>query len=80
LTALMQGGGFLIAALAPLATAQLHGSTGSFANGWLMHLGFVAITVALYLRLDPARYAEAMGRSGTSGPGASRATAKPASA
>jgi CP family cyanate transporter-like MFS transporter len=78
LTALMQGGGFLIAALAPLATAQLHALTGSFASGWLMHLGLVAITVVLYLRLDPARYAAAMGLSTSSD--ASRATARPASA
>ena len=67
LAALMQGGGFLIAALAPLATALLHGWTGGFAGGWLLHLGFVAITVALYLRLDPARYAEAIDLAGCSG-------------
>jgi CP family cyanate transporter-like MFS transporter len=56
----MQGGGFLIAALAPLATAWLHQWSGSFAEGWLMHLGLVTITGFLYLRFDPARYAEAM--------------------
>jgi CP family cyanate transporter-like MFS transporter len=67
LAALMQGGGFLIAALAPLATALLHGWTGGFAAGWMLHLGFVAITGALYLRLDPARYAEAMDLAGRGG-------------
>lgn len=60
LAALMQGGGFLIAALGPLAMSVLHGWTGSFASGWMMHLVFVAITFLLYLRLDPARYPQAM--------------------
>ncbi len=60
LTALMQGGGFLIAALAPLATALLHDWSGSFASGWMMHLVCVAITFLLYMRLDPARYGEAI--------------------
>ncbi|MGO4842641.1 hypothetical protein AB4144_61265, partial [Rhizobiaceae sp. 2RAB30] len=43
-----------------LAMALLHGWTGSFASGWVMHLVFIAITFFLYLRLDPARYADAM--------------------
>lgn len=60
LTALMQGGGFLIAALAPLATAWLHQWSGGFAAGWLMHLACIAITAFLYLRFDPAGYARAM--------------------
>lgn len=60
LTALMQGGGFLIASLAPLAVAVLHGWSGSFVAGWTMHLIYIAITLLLYLRLDPARYGEAM--------------------
>lgn len=63
LTALMQGGGFLIAALAPLATALLHDWTGSFASGWMMHLACVATTFALYMRLDPVRYAQVMNLS-----------------
>jgi CP family cyanate transporter-like MFS transporter len=60
LAALMQGGGFLIAALAPLATAGLHNWSGGFASGWVLHLTCVAATLLLYLRLDPAGYAEAM--------------------
>ncbi|MEP9370729.1 cyanate transporter [Mesorhizobium sp. KR1-2] len=67
LAALMQGGGFLIAALAPLATAMLHDWSGSFATGWTMHLACVAITIALYVRLDPARYVQAMEMSGPLG-------------
>lgn len=61
LTALMQGGGFLIAGLAPLAMALLHAWSGRFVEGWLMHVGCVAISAFLYLRFDPARYAAAMG-------------------
>ena len=63
LTALMQGGGFLIAALAPLATALLHDWSGSFVSGWVMHLGCIAVAFSLYMRLDPARYADVMGPS-----------------
>ncbi|MGE0240971.1 MAG: MFS transporter, partial [Parvibaculaceae bacterium] len=60
LAALMQGGGFLIAALAPLIGSVLHGWTGSFAAVWIMHLACVAVSFALYLRLDPRRYAQVM--------------------
>jgi MFS transporter, CP family, cyanate transporter len=60
LAGLMQGGGFLIAALAPLAVALLHGWTGSFAAGWLLHVGCAAATAVVYLGLDPARYAVVM--------------------
>lgn len=74
LTALMQGGGFLLAALAPLAMALLHGWTGSFASGWVMHLVFIAVTFFLYLRLDPVRYADAMAADRT----VERRTAEPA--
>ncbi|WP_274626253.1 cyanate transporter [Arvimicrobium flavum] len=67
LAALMQGGGFVIAATAPLATALLQGWSGSFATGWIMHLAWVAVTVALYMRFDPAGYARVMGVPATSG-------------
>jgi len=60
LAALMQGGGFLIAALPPLALALLQERTGSFAAGWVLHLVCVAVTFVLYLRLNPARYAGAL--------------------
>ena len=35
LSALMQGGGFLLAAVAPWVVAVLHGATGSFVSGWV---------------------------------------------
>ena len=61
LVALMQGGGFLIAALGPFAAAGLHGLTGGFAAGWIMHLGCICIVACLYLRFDPKAYPQAMG-------------------
>lgn len=75
LTALMQGGGFLLAAVAPLAMAMLHNWTGSFASGWVMHLVFIAVTFLLYLRLDPTRYVEAMATDQTASPRAEPARA-----
>lgn len=60
LAALMQGGGFLIAAFAPYAMALLIDWSGAYTDGWKMHLIFVATTFALYLRFDPKRYVEAM--------------------
>lgn len=60
LTAIMQGGGFLIAALGPVATAFLHNLTGSFASGWIMHLFLVASICPLYLSFNPRNYARVM--------------------
>lgn len=60
LSALMQGGGFLLAALPPWIVAILHDLTGSFTVGWLLHLGCVAIVLVLTTRLAPGSYAGAM--------------------
>ena len=60
LAALMQGGGFLIAAVAPYAMAQVIDGNGSYTDGWTMHLIFVAATLTLYIRFDPKRYSEAI--------------------
>ena len=60
LAALMQGGGFLVAAFAPYAMARVIDWSGDYTNGWAMHLIFVAATITLYLRLDPKRYVTAM--------------------
>ncbi|BDB26085.1 cyanate transporter [Cupriavidus sp. P-10] len=59
LSALMQGGGFLLAALAPWLTAMLQAHTGGFAAGWWYHLGCAALVGVLTLRLDPAGYGAA---------------------
>ncbi|MCO4892454.1 cyanate transporter [Cupriavidus sp. WGtm5] len=56
LSAVMQGGGFLLASLAPWITAMLQARTGSFAAGWWYHLACAAVVGLLTMRLDPARY------------------------
>lgn len=56
LAAMMQGGGFLIAALGPVATAFLHNLTGTFASGWIMHLILVTSICPLYLSFNPRHY------------------------
>jgi CP family cyanate transporter-like MFS transporter len=56
LSALMQGGGFLLAAIPPWIVAVLRDATGGFQAGWLMHLACVAIVTVLYVRVAPASY------------------------
>lgn len=60
LSALMQGGGFLIAAIPPWIVALLHDLTGAFLAGWLLHLACVSAAAALTFRLAPQSYARAM--------------------
>jgi CP family cyanate transporter-like MFS transporter len=60
LSALMQGGGFLIAALSPWIVAILHDASGSFVAGWLMHLGCAMTVALLSLRFSPRGYARVM--------------------
>lgn len=60
LSALMQGGGFLLAAAAPWVAARLYDATNSFAAGWIMHLACVTLVFALTVRLAPGRYTAAM--------------------
>lgn len=60
LSALMQGGGFLLAALPPWIVAVLHQLTGDFTAGWMLHLCCVIIVTVLYWRVTPSGYAEAM--------------------
>lgn len=62
LSAMMQGGGFLLASGAPWVLAVLHGLNGSFAAGWLVHLACVLGVLGLSLRLNPARFNAAMGQ------------------
>jgi MFS transporter, CP family, cyanate transporter len=66
LSALMQGGGFLVASIPPWIVAALREATGGFTVGWQLHLACVAVVAVLYRRMDPARYAGAMG--GANGP------------
>ncbi len=60
LSALMQGGGFLMASLPPWIVAALREATGGFTAGWQLHLGCVAVVAVLYGRMHPAGYAQAM--------------------
>lgn len=63
LSALMQGGGFLITALPPWIVAMLHDVTGSFTAGWLLQLACAIVVAGLYWRVDPAGYTIAVNRS-----------------
>lgn len=60
LSALMQGGGFLLAAIPPWIVAVLHDLTGGFVAGWLMHLGFATLVALLVVRFAPEGYARSM--------------------
>lgn len=62
LAAIMQGGGFLLAAVAPWVVALLHDRTGNFTAGWIMHLANVAVVAILTTRFAPGEYARAMSR------------------
>ncbi|MFC3568131.1 MFS transporter [Paracoccus simplex] len=76
LAALMQGGGFLLAALPPWLLAALHDQTGSFAAGWELHLGAVLLVGLLALRLSPQSYRSALGRAAAPAPLPGRAPAE----
>lgn len=60
LTALMQGGGFMIAAVPAWLVAALHDLTGSYVAGWTWHLLCASLVAILALRFAPERYASAM--------------------
>lgn len=55
-SALMQGGGFLLSALPPWIVAFLHDLSGGFRAGWLLHLACVAIVAVLAVWLAPGAY------------------------
>ena len=60
LNALMQGGGFLLAAFAPWLLAQLQQLSGSWTAGWGYHAGVALLVGLLVLRFKPEGYAHAM--------------------
>ena len=62
LNALMQGGGFILAALAPLIMAQLHQISGNWAAGWLYQAGVAALVMLLVSRFNPRHYVQVMAR------------------
>ncbi|WP_284087552.1 cyanate transporter [Acinetobacter nosocomialis] len=56
LSALMQGGGFLLAAIPPWLVAALHDFTGSYKAGWIFHIFSVILVIVLVIRLAPKSY------------------------
>ena len=60
LNALMQGGGFILAALAPLVLAQLLQWSGNWAAGWLYQAGVAALVLTLVSQFNPKNYAKVM--------------------
>lgn len=64
LSAAMQGGGFIIAALVPLLISALHGFVPDFALIWALQSALILIVAVLTLRLDPDRYAQALASHG----------------
>lgn len=60
LSALMQGGGFLLAACPPLIVSSLHDLTGGFSAGWMWQMGCITVAVVLTMRLAPQGYGAAM--------------------
>lgn len=59
LSALMQGGGFIIAAFVPLVAVWLRQDDGSFHYAWAFHAVLVALAMLLFSRLNPRHYAKA---------------------
>lgn len=62
LNSLMQGGGFILAALAPLVMAQLHQISGSWTAGWLYQTVMAALVTLLVAQFNPKHYAQVMKR------------------
>lgn len=60
LSAMMQGGGFLLASLPPWILARLHDAGGGFASGWWLHLAAILVVAVLVARLSPRSYGPAL--------------------
>lgn len=60
LNALMQGGGFILAALAPWIVAQLQQLSGSWTVGWLYQAGIAALVCLMVAQFNPKHYAREM--------------------
>lgn len=58
LSALMQGGGFLIAAIAPWWVAILHDITASYTTAWMLQLFMVIVVTTLVYKFNPRHYAD----------------------
>ncbi|HJD44448.1 MAG TPA: cyanate transporter [Candidatus Paenalcaligenes intestinipullorum] len=60
LSALMQGGGFIITAAGPWVSASLRELSGSFVYAWSVHLCLVLVVAGLVWRFIPAHYERVM--------------------
>lgn len=60
LNALMQGGGFMLTAVAPWTMARLHQITGGYRAGWLAQFCAVLLAAVLVARFRPGHYEAAM--------------------
>lgn len=65
LSALMQGGGFPIAALFPMISVQLREMSNGFQAGWLLHAAMAALVAIMAWSFQPAQYAKKMNRNDT---------------
>lgn len=60
LNALMQGGGFILSALAPWIMALLHQHSGSFVTGWWLQMGIALAVAIMVLYFNPRHFARVM--------------------
>ncbi|MNC64796.1 putative cyanate transporter [compost metagenome] len=60
LTAFVQGIGYLIAGLSPLAAGMIRDRLGSFEWAWWSLTGVMALMILMALRFDPRHYARHM--------------------
>ena len=60
LAALMQGGGFILAATPPFLLAVIEARSGSFTGGWLMHLVWLGLAALIVAKFDPKNYGVVM--------------------
>ena len=58
LNVLIQGGGFVLAAMAPLIKAQLQQISSNWMSGWLYQVSVAALVLLLVMRFNPRHYAQ----------------------
>ncbi|CBL46085.1 Major facilitator superfamily protein [gamma proteobacterium HdN1] len=61
LSAVMQGGGYLLTAISPWLVAALQEASGGFSAGWWWQMAASCLVVIFVFWLDPNRYARVMG-------------------
>jgi len=61
LSAMMQGGGFILASTGPWVAAGLRDLSGTFTTAWILHVCEIVLVAMLVQRLCPTRYGVAVG-------------------